>query len=76
MSHSYKKWGLAQMDRHWDQNKIRFKSHWRQTFFAQIYPSLRSNTKLTTLPTLCITGKLDSTIALKARSQQSRFNEP
>ena len=24
-----------------------------------IYPSLRSNTKLTTLPTLCSTGKLD-----------------
>ena len=25
------------------------------------YPSLRRNTKLTTLPTLCITGKLDWT---------------
>ena len=24
-----------------------------------MYPSLRSNTKMTTLPTLCIMGKLD-----------------
>ena len=35
-----------------------FKSHWTTNFLLKlIYPSLRSNTKLTTLPTLCVTGR-------------------
>ena len=39
----------------------RFHSHWRQTFlFKLIYLSLRSNTTMTTLPTLYIMGKLES----------------
>ena len=33
-----------------------------ENFLLLIYSSLRSNTKLTTLTTLCITGKLESRV--------------
>ena len=53
------------MDRHWDQNTKGVgvagsnPTGGSKLFSLKlIYPSLRSNTKLTTLPTLCIMGKL------------------
>ena len=54
------------MDRHWDQNTKgvgvagSIPTGGKLFLLKLIYRSLRSNTKLTTLPTLCITGKLDS----------------
>ena len=45
----------------------RSNSNWWQTFFLKldlIHTLLRSNTKLTTLPTLCITGKLGKCVFL------------
>ena len=53
------------MDRHWDQNTKVFgeagsiPTVGKLFLLKLIYPSLQSNTKLTTLPTLCITGKLE-----------------
>ena len=55
---------LAQMDRHWDENtkvlvqqvQIPLEANF---LLKLIYPSLRNNTKMTTLPTLCNYGKLD-----------------
>ena len=48
------------MDRHWDENPkvLVFKSHWGKTFCNNFTLHLRSNTKLTTLPTLCNTEEL------------------
>ena len=54
------------MDRHWDENTkvlVLVSTGDNKLLLKLILPSLRSNTKLTTLttlPTLCITGKLDS----------------
>ena len=50
------------MDRHWDENtKVAGSIPTGSKLFLLklIHPSLQSNTKLTTLPTLCITGKLE-----------------
>ena len=54
-----------QLDRHWDQNtkvlvqQVQFPMEVVNFLFKLIYHSLRSNTKLTILPTSCITGKLE-----------------
>ena len=55
--------GLAQMDRHWDKvlvQQVQIPLETANILLKLIYPSLRSNTKLTTLLTLCITGKLNN----------------
>ena len=49
------------MDRHWDENTkvlVLVQIPLEAKFLLKlIYPSLRSNTKMTTLPTLCNYGK-------------------
>ena len=50
------------MNRHWDENtgvEGSIPTEGKLFLLKLIYPSLRSNTELTTLPTLWITGKLE-----------------